>query len=96
MGNRHRHPRLILVRVALMKTRYAFVALAAMSVLLAGLSMLFTVRYVDGSDRKFCQVITGVTAVPVPRPSDPSANPSREQAYEWYERFAVLGRSLGC
>ena len=48
------------------------------------------------TQRKFCGVVGGFTAVPVPRPSDPAANPSRVQSYEWYERFVSLGRSLGC
>ena len=78
------------------KTRYAFVALAAMSVILAGLAMLFAAHEVSVSDHKFCQVVTGFTSVPVPRPADPKANPSRVQSYEWYERFVALGRSLGC
>jgi len=101
-----------------MKTRYAFVALAALSVLLAGASMLWDAHQVGvdnahwhqaiaaddahwhqalaDTQRKFCGVVGGFTAVPVPRPSDPAANPSRVQSYEWYERFVSLGRSLGC
>ena len=48
------------------------------------------------NNHKFCEVVTGVTSVPVPRPADPKANPSRETSWEWYERFVSLGRSLGC
>lgn len=65
-------------------------------VALIGVSMLFTVHYVNAANHKFCQVINGFTSVPVARPVNPSANPSRVQAYEWYERFLALGRSLGC
>lgn len=65
-------------------------------VLLFGLSILFTVHYVAASNHKFCQVISGVTAVPVPRPADPAANPSREKQFELYEQFVSLGHSLGC
>jgi hypothetical protein len=62
---------------------------------LAGAGNLFwTGRAIDGNNHKFCQVISGI--VPVPRPADPAANPSRETAYEQWERFAGLGRSLGC
>jgi hypothetical protein len=49
---------------------------------------------IAANNHKFCQVVSGI--VPVPRPADPAANPSRETAYEQYERFADLGRSLGC
>lgn len=77
-------------------TRRAIVALFAIALVLSGLSMLFTVSYVGDSNRQFCEVITGFTSVPVQRPADPKANPSRETSYEWYERFARLGRGLGC
>lgn len=63
---------------------------------LIGASMLFTVNYVQGTNRDFCGVVTAATATPVQRPADPAANPSREQAWEWYQRFMALGRSLGC
>ena len=65
-------------------------------VVLFGLSILFTVHYVNAANHKFCQVVTAATATPVARPANPAANPSREQAWEWYERYAQLGRSLGC
>jgi len=75
---------------------YGFVVLAVLAVALAAASMLFTVHEVTSNDRKFCQVITGFTAVPVPKAADPRANPSRETSYEWYERFVRLGRDIGC
>lgn len=65
-------------------------------VALIGASILFTVTYVRSTEREFCQVITAATQPPAAKPSDPAANPSRVQAYEWYLRFAALGRSLGC
>ena len=64
--------------------------------ILFGLSILFTVHYVAASNHKFCQVVSGVTAVPVTKPADPAANPSRENQWEWYERFVRLDRDLGC
>jgi hypothetical protein len=42
---------------------------------------------VNANNRKFCQVITGVTAVPVPQPADPASNPSREKQFELYEKL---------
>jgi hypothetical protein len=57
-------------------------------------NLYWTAREIGANDHKFCQVINSV--VPVPRPADPAANPSRVIAYEQYERAASLGRSLGC
>lgn len=65
-------------------------------VALIGASMLFTVNYVKSTEREFCQVVTAATETPVQKPANPAANPSREQAYEWYLRFAALGQRLGC
>lgn len=59
-------------------------------------NLFWTAHEISGNNHKFCQVVTGVTSVPVPRPANPAANPSRETSWEWYERFADLGRSLGC
>lgn len=79
-----------------MKTRYAFVVLAALALLLSAGNLLFTVHYVGASNHKFCSVVLAVTATPVQRPADPKANPSRENQWEWYERFVQLGQGLGC
>jgi hypothetical protein len=48
------------------------------------------------NDHKFCQVVNGITSIPVPKPADPLSNPSRENQYEWYLRFVALGKSLDC
>jgi len=67
-----------------------------LALLVAITSILFTVVYVHVVERDFCGVVSAATATPVTRPADPAANPSREQSWEWYERFVSLGRSLGC
>lgn len=62
---------------------------------LAGVGNLFwTAHEISTNNHKFCQVINDV--VPVPRPADPAANPSRVAQYEQYERAVRLGRGLGC
>lgn len=72
----------------------AIVVLFAINALGVGFNLFSTAHEIGTNNRKFCQVITAI--VPVPRPADPAANPSRETAYEQYEGFARLGRSLGC
>ncbi|MGH3402016.1 MAG: hypothetical protein ACRDRJ_05765 [Streptosporangiaceae bacterium] len=87
--------------------RRAIVFLFALGIAIGVANLLFTVttsghdnqlwqEAVAASDHKFCAVVTGFTAQPVPKPADPAANPSREQNYQWFERFVRLGRSLGC
>lgn len=68
------------------------------------LLILVVVLAVGGADwwhtiqegRYFCAVVTAATAHPIPRPADPAANPSRENAFEFYEDFVQLGGRLGC
>lgn len=48
------------------------------------------------TQQKFCGVVGGVTSVPVARPADPKANPSRETSWEWYQKFVRLATGLGC
>jgi hypothetical protein len=72
----------------------AIVVLFLINALGFGFNLYSTVHEIGTNNHKFCQVI--VSIVPVPKPADPAANPSRETAFEQYERFAGLGRSLGC
>jgi hypothetical protein len=72
--------------------RYAFTVLAVLMLLLSAANLLFTVSV----EHKFCQVTGAATATSVQKPADPAANPSREQSWQWYERFYALGKSLGC
>jgi hypothetical protein len=72
----------------------AVVVLFLLAALLGVSNWWWTDIQIAANNHKFCQVI--VSVVPVPRPSAPAANPSRETAYEQYEKFAGLGRSLGC
>jgi hypothetical protein len=72
----------------------AVVVLFGINALGFGLNLYYTAHEIGTNNHKFCQVIGDV--VPVPKPADPAANPSRETAYKQYERAASLGRSLGC
>lgn len=79
-----------------MRARYPFVALAVLSLLLSAASVLFTVQEISANNRQWCDTMNLLTSQPVPRPADPAANPSREQAYTLYTDFATLRQRFGC
>jgi hypothetical protein len=77
-------------------TRQAMVFLFALSFLLAAGALLFTSREIGLNNQKWCTTLELLTSRPVPRPPDPAANPSREQAYVLYTDFRDLRHRLGC
>lgn len=79
-----------------MKVRYSFVFLVILSCLTAFVAVMVSLSAVNSSNHKWCQIVTSLTAVPVPKPPDPTANPSRERSWEIYVQFVELKRSLGC
>jgi hypothetical protein len=48
------------------------------------------------SQHNWCGALTLLTKQPVPRPSDPAANPSRENTYLFYVHLKQLERKFGC
>lgn len=84
------------MRAALRWLRRRVEARDVVMVVLVAACLVFTVNYVKSTEREFCAVVTATTATPVPKPANPAANPSRQNQWEWYERFVSLGRSLGC
>lgn len=70
--------------------------LFVVAVVLAVANLLFTTHEVGSSNRQWCDTLTLLTAQPVPRPADPSANPSRMQTYTLYVDFVTLRKRLGC
>lgn len=76
--------------------RYNFVLLVALSMTLAFIAVMVSLKAINDSQHKWCQVVTTITAIPVPKPAHPEADQSRERAYEFYIEFVDLKRSLGC
>ena len=52
--------------------------------------------YVQQYAQHGCAALGLLTAKPVPKPSDPAANPSRETTYEFYEAILFWERADGC
>lgn len=78
------------------KERYSFIFLVVFSVLLAVMAVMISLYQINNSNHKWCQIVDTITSVPVPKPNNPTADPSRERAWEFYIEFVVLKRSLGC
>lgn len=79
------------------RERRAYLILVGISIFLSVTVLLVGIRLINANNHKFCIIFTNVTAAKAPpKPNDPKAHPSRERAYEDYQRFLTLGRSLGC
>jgi hypothetical protein len=48
------------------------------------------------NDLRWCATLELLTSHPVPKPADPAANPSRENAYLFYSHLKDLERQFGC
>lgn len=57
---------------------------------------LFSYWQVDISQHQWCTVLSTLTSHPVPKPVDPSANPSRVEAYSLYEEFVQIKDGFRC
>lgn len=51
---------------------------------------------VQQNNHRWCATLQLLTAKPVPRPGDPSANPSRENTYVFYVNLLQLRSEFGC
>lgn len=59
--------------------------------------MFFYVTYsINVAQHDWCQALQLLTSHKIPKPSNPSANPSRENAYRYYQVFVTLKERLGC
>jgi hypothetical protein len=78
------------------RERRSYIVLVLISVILSLLSILYSVRLVNGSNHQWCDIINTIIVVPVQKPADPKAHPSRQRAWEYYQKFVALDKSLGC
>jgi hypothetical protein len=78
------------------KERRGYVVLVLLSVFLSVATYAAGVRKQTTDEHKFCDIVTFSLSVPAPKPADPKAHPSRQRAYEGYQKVVRLGQSLGC
>ena len=83
-------------RLLMPTERRGFVVLALLSCLTAFIATMVSLKAINDSQHKWCQVVNTITAIPIPKPEHPEADQSRERAYEFYTEFVDLKRSLGC
>lgn len=74
----------------------------AVVVVLAGLaasiggSYALALHALDNGEQQLCSAFELLTQRPVPKPEDPAANPSREQAYLFYTDLTQVEHSYRC
>ena len=59
-------------------------------------SYLLGLHALHQSQGQWCTTLTLLTSRPVPKPTDPAANPSRENAWLFYQHLRDLERAFGC
>ena len=80
-----------------MKERKAYIILVIISIMLSG--AVYTANRVQQTrnEHKFCDILSFSIVGPVPsKPADPKDHPSRERAYEGYQKIIKLKKDLGC
>lgn len=61
-----------------------------------GGSYLLSLHALDQSQSHWCKTLTLLTERAVPQPANPAANPSREDAWLFYEHLKELESDFGC
>lgn len=70
-----------------------FIGSIALAILLC---IGFSYWQVHTSQHEWCHLLTTLTQTPIPKPADPSANPSRVQNYNFYMQLVQLRGEFGC
>lgn len=78
------------------KTVRAEVILVACFAAWIMLTIWFVAYSVDTSQHHWCQALATLTEHSVPKPANPAANPSREEAYVLYQEFLALRGEFEC
>lgn len=76
--------------------RYSFIVLVALSATLAFIAVMVSLKAINDSQHKWCQVVNSIVAVPVPQPVGPHVDPKQQRAWQFYLEFVDLKRSIGC
>ena len=75
---------------------YSITFLFVLTFGLSAANLLFTAHAISQSQHQWCSTLTLLTAHRVTQPTDPEANPSRENAYIFYTNLLDLRERFGC
>jgi len=76
---------------------FAVAAIVAVLALVGYARLSADVRHqVQVGNHRWCATLQLLTADPVPKPDDPKANPSRQNAYVFYVNLLQLRNEFGC
>ena len=76
---------------------FAVAAVLAVLALLGNAALHSEIREaVQQGNHRWCATLQLLTAQPVPKPDDPAANPSRENAWVFYVNLLQLRNEFGC
>jgi hypothetical protein len=78
------------------RERRGYVVLVLISLIFSAGVFMINNQQQKQDEQKFCQLLDASLSVPVPRPANPAANPSRQRAFELYMKAVRLDHSLGC
>lgn len=79
-----------------MRVAVASALIVLMLVAAVGGSYFLGLHAISQSQHKWCTTLALLTEQQVPRPADPKANPSRENAWLFYVHLKELERGFGC
>ena len=91
MGNIFRRPVTYATKVALLVA-----LLVTLFLLSQGFNYWLTLHQIQQTSSQWCDTLDLLTQNKIPQPSDPAANPSREEAYQLYTDFMQLKGRFGC
>lgn len=84
------------IRLKLTKPVISAASLVLFCGALFGLNTGFTIYWVHSYSSHACQALDILTQHPVPQPSNPKANPSREVDWQFYQALVYWHNADGC
>jgi hypothetical protein len=76
---------------------YSFIVLVLLSLVVGFLAVMVSLKAIHDNNQGWCNVITTLIEVPVPKPTRAEPNyKSQVRAFDIYEKLVDRSRTLGC